>query len=127
MSTAIASLFSSHAQQYQALSAEATVLHDQFVQHLTASAGSYASAEAANAASFGPLAAIGGAAASTIGAFQGSARNVFNAAADQLTGALTNLLDTIGYALFAILFSPILVPFLAALLYAAYAGNITLF
>src|SRR5271168_1152379 len=52
VSTAIASLFSSHAQGYQALSTQAAAFHDQFVQSLGAGAGSYASAEAANAAAF---------------------------------------------------------------------------
>jgi hypothetical protein len=52
VSAAIASLFSSHAQAYQALSAQAAAFHDQFVQALNAGAGAYASTEAANA---GPL------------------------------------------------------------------------
>jgi hypothetical protein len=52
VSAAIASLFSGHAQAYQALGAQAAAFHDQFVQTLTAGAGSYVSAEAANAAAF---------------------------------------------------------------------------
>ena len=52
VSAAIAALFSAHGQGFQALSAQAAAFHDQFVQALTASAGSYASAEAANAAAF---------------------------------------------------------------------------
>ncbi|MGA9361458.1 MAG: PE family protein, partial [Mycobacterium sp.] len=52
VSAAIASLFSGHAQAYQALGAQAAAFHDQFVQALTAGAGSYASAEAANVAAF---------------------------------------------------------------------------
>jgi PE family len=52
VSAAIASLFSGHAQAYQALGAQAAAFHEQFVQALTAGAGSYVSAEAANAASF---------------------------------------------------------------------------
>src|SRR5258708_27027739 len=46
---AVAALFGAHAQSYQALSAQATAFHDQFVQALTSGAGSYAAAEAANA------------------------------------------------------------------------------
>ena len=46
VSTGIAQLFSAHAQDYQTLAGQAAAFHDQFVQHLTASA--YASAEAAN-------------------------------------------------------------------------------
>src|SRR5277367_6183114 len=52
VSAAIASLFSAHGQQFQALSSHAAAFHDQFVQALTAGARSYVSAEAANAAAF---------------------------------------------------------------------------
>src|ERR1700758_5169240 len=52
VSAAIAALFSTHGQGYQALSAQAAAFHNQFVQALTAGAGSYVSAEAANAAAF---------------------------------------------------------------------------
>ena len=55
VSTAIASLFSSHAQQYQALSAQAAAFHAQFVRALNGAGGAYAAAEAANAS---PLAAV---------------------------------------------------------------------
>ena len=47
VSAAIASLFSSHAQDYQALSGQAAAFHTQFVQALTGAGGAYASAEAA--------------------------------------------------------------------------------
>ena len=49
VSAAIASLFSGHGQQFQALSAQAAAFHAQFVQALNAGAGAYASSEAANA------------------------------------------------------------------------------
>src|SRR5271163_1651039 len=52
VSAAIAALFSAHGQGFQALSAQATTFHNQFVQALTAGAGSYVSAEAANASAF---------------------------------------------------------------------------
>jgi len=52
VSAAIAAVFSAHGQGFQALSAQATAFHDQFVQALTAGAGSYLSAEAANVAAF---------------------------------------------------------------------------
>src|SRR5271156_3549363 len=52
VSAAIAALFSAHGQGFQALSAQAATFHDQFVQTLTAGAGSYALAEAANVAAF---------------------------------------------------------------------------
>lgn len=50
VSTSIAHLFSGYGQEYQKLAAEATASYEQFAQHLTASAGAYASAEDAIAA-----------------------------------------------------------------------------
>ena len=50
VSAAIAALFSAHGQAYQSLSAQAEAFQAQFVEALTAGAGSYASAEAASAA-----------------------------------------------------------------------------
>src|SRR5262249_31912346 len=52
VSAAIAAVFSAHGQGFQALGAQAAAFHDQFVQALTAGAGSYVSADAANAAAF---------------------------------------------------------------------------
>src|SRR5271170_3786997 len=52
VSAAIAAVFSAHGQGFQAASAQAAAFHDQFVQALTAGAGSYVSAEAANVAAF---------------------------------------------------------------------------
>ncbi|WP_415823672.1 PE family protein, partial [Mycobacterium basiliense] len=49
VSAAIAALFGAHAQAYQALSAQAAMFHEQFVRAMSAGAGAYASAEAANA------------------------------------------------------------------------------
>ncbi|VAZ98884.1 Triacylglycerol lipase [Mycobacterium pseudokansasii] len=45
---AIATLFGSHGQAYQALRAQAAKFHAQFVQTLAAAGSSYAAAEAAN-------------------------------------------------------------------------------
>ncbi|MBO0881254.1 MAG: PE family protein [Mycobacterium sp.] len=45
--------FAAHAQLYQAVSAQAAAIHEMFVHTLGASAGSYAAAEAANAAAAG--------------------------------------------------------------------------
>jgi hypothetical protein len=45
VSASIAQLFSQHAADYQALAGKAAAFQEQFVQHLTASAGAYASAE----------------------------------------------------------------------------------
>lgn len=49
VSGAIAAFFGTYAQEYRALSAEASAFHTRFVQTLGAGAGWYASAEAANA------------------------------------------------------------------------------
>ncbi|ETW22544.1 PE family protein [Mycobacterium gastri] len=49
VSVAVASLFAAHAREYQALSARVSDFHQQFVESLTSSAGSYAAAESANA------------------------------------------------------------------------------
>jgi hypothetical protein len=53
VSAAIASLFRSHAQAFQALSTQAASFHQQFVQLLSSTAAQYASAEAANVSNFG--------------------------------------------------------------------------
>lgn len=50
ISAQVAGLFAVHGQSYQTMSAEATTFHDGFVRALTGSAGTYASAEAANVA-----------------------------------------------------------------------------
>ena len=52
VSAAIAAVFSAHGQGFAALGAQAAAFHEQFVQALTAGAGSYVSAEAANVAAF---------------------------------------------------------------------------
>jgi hypothetical protein len=52
VSEAIASLFSGHALDYQALSKQVTAFHEQFVLAVNAASGAYAAAEAVNA---GPL------------------------------------------------------------------------
>lgn len=46
VSAAITQLFSAHAQEYAALAAQAEAIHQEFVNTLTAAAGSYAAAEA---------------------------------------------------------------------------------
>jgi hypothetical protein len=50
VSALTAVLFANHAQTYQAVSAQAAAMHEMFVRVLSASAGSYATTEAANAA-----------------------------------------------------------------------------
>lgn len=56
VSAGIAALFGAHAQAYQALSAQAALFHDQFVQLMSGGAAQYALTEAANAS---PLMAAG--------------------------------------------------------------------
>jgi PE family len=49
VSALTAAQFATHAEMYQAISAQAVAIHDMFVNTLGASAGSYAVTEAANA------------------------------------------------------------------------------
>jgi hypothetical protein len=53
VSALTAAQFAAHAQMYQAVSAQAAVIHDMFVSTLGNSAGSYAGAEAANTVATG--------------------------------------------------------------------------
>jgi hypothetical protein len=71
VSASIAHIFSRHAQDYQGLAGQAAAFHEQYVQHLNASARSYATAEGANVASLQPLNASSGASASAIAALTG--------------------------------------------------------
>jgi hypothetical protein len=48
VSAAISQLFGSYAQEFQSVSTQAALFHEQFVQALTSGAGAYAAAEAAN-------------------------------------------------------------------------------
>lgn len=50
VSAAVAEVFSGHAQGYQAIAAQFSNFHDQFVQLLSGSGNAYATAEASNAA-----------------------------------------------------------------------------
>jgi len=58
VSAGVAHLFSRYAEDFHGLRAAA--FHEQFVQHLTASAGSYAATKAANASLLQPLNAAAG-------------------------------------------------------------------
>lgn len=53
VSALTAAQFEAHAQAYQAIAAQAAAIHEQFVNTLAISAGSYAATEAANAAAAG--------------------------------------------------------------------------
>ena len=50
VSALTAAQFAVHAQMYQVISAQAAAIHEQFVAALSASSGSYAATEVANAA-----------------------------------------------------------------------------
>ncbi|WP_136625624.1 PE family protein, partial [Mycobacterium innocens] len=68
VSAAIAAVFSGHGQAYQGLSAQAALFHERFVRALSAGAGAYAGAEAANASPLqGLLDAINAPAQATTG------------------------------------------------------------
>jgi predicted DNA-binding transcriptional regulator YafY len=53
VSALTAAQFTAHAQMYQAVSAQAAAIHEQFVNTLGMSSGSYAATEAANAVAAG--------------------------------------------------------------------------
>lgn len=53
VSALTAAQFAAHAQLYQAVAAQATAVHEMFVNTLSTSAGSYAATEAANAIAAG--------------------------------------------------------------------------
>ena len=53
VSALTAAQFAAHAQMYQAVSAQASAIHEMFVSTLGVSSGSYAATEAANAAAAG--------------------------------------------------------------------------
>ena len=82
VSASIANLFSAHAMDYQALVGRAAAFHEQFMQNLTAGAGSYVGAEAANVAAFTANPAAPAAAA------QLAPLQPLHAFASQLAGAL---------------------------------------
>ncbi|OBI41146.1 PE family protein [Mycobacterium sp. E796] len=88
VSASIAQVFSRAAQEYQALAGRAAAFGEQFVQHLTAGAGSYAAAEATNAAVLQPAAASTASVTSTITALPSEILNLFNSALGQLLNLL---------------------------------------
>ena len=120
VSASIAHLFSLHAQDYQGLAGQAAALHEQFVQHLTASAHSYAGTEAAAAASLQP--AIAGFDVSTITA---SLDQIVNSLIAAIEPQLPTILTIIEIAIIAVAvlagliilapFLPVILPALAPL------------
>lgn len=82
VSVTIANFFSRHAEHYQAQAGQAAAAQEQFVQQLANGAGSYAAAEAANAALLPPAAAGAESITGAISALWGDVQNFF-------AGALT--------------------------------------
>src|SRR5262249_55453327 len=89
VSASIAHVFSVHGQEYQALAGRAAAFHEQFVQRLTASAGSFAHAEAANTSLLHPLTATAASIGSTVGSIWDQLVSFFNTAWGQLSSMLT--------------------------------------
>jgi hypothetical protein len=105
VSASIAQVFSRAAQEYQALAGKAAAFQQQFVQHLTASAGSYAAAEAANAVSLQSLTASVG---SSVAAIPDMLTSVWNAF---VTNAITFFQE-----LYAVVFFGYVAAFLSLIL-----------
>jgi hypothetical protein len=120
VSAAIAHLFSVHAQDYHALAGKAAAFQEQFMQHMTAGANAYASAEAANVTSLmQPLTAI----AAPVAAAATVAQSTLN---DFLANLMTNIqagIDTLITSITSLFLLTIIVPvFLLFLLSVALYG-----
>lgn len=116
VSASVAHLFSVYAQDYQELAGRAATFQQQFVQHLTVSAGSYAGTEAAAASSLHPAVASTGSDVSTIAA---SLEQVVNSLIAAIQPQLPTILTIIEIAIIAvavIIGLIILAPFLPALI-----------
>jgi hypothetical protein len=124
VSEGITHLFSQHAQDYQALAVKAAAFQERFVDHLTASAASFASAESANAALLRPLAAS----AASIAASWDPVVNFVN---DVWTGIGTffagfwNALSSFFGLIFSVIERLILGPFVFAFLLIVFPPPIT--
>jgi hypothetical protein len=105
VSVSIAHLFSVHAQDYQALAGRAAAFHEQFVEHLTSSAASYANTEAANATLLQLLTAGADSFANTLVAFGNQLAKLFNAFLSQLPGLLITLAEALPAVIALVLLS----------------------
>jgi hypothetical protein len=99
VSASIAHLSSAHARNYQGLAGQAATFHTQLVQHLTASAGSYASTEAAAASSLRPASTISSSDVSTIAA---SIDQVVNSLITAIQPQLPTILAIVEIAIIAL-------------------------
>jgi hypothetical protein len=103
VSASIAHLFSQHAHDYQAMAARAAAFQEQFVQHLTAGARSYAAAEAANTASLQPLTATAGSSASAISGLAGQLLSMLTSFWHTLTSQLIGFFIVFNRIVFALI------------------------
>ncbi|MBW0019101.1 MAG: PE domain-containing protein [Mycobacterium sp.] len=119
VSANIAHVFSAHAQGYQELAGQAAAFHQQFVQNLTAAAGAYAGAEAANAASLRALTP----AAAAVSSVGGGLSDLVNSFLSLLGAVFLTPAIIVGIALVFLAF--VVVPFLLQVLQnlAAIAGS----
>ncbi len=113
VSAAITRVFSEHAAGYQALAGRAAAFQEQFVQHLTAGAFSYADIEATIASLLQPLTASVGAIGSAIGALPGQLLDLFNTVGQLINDFATGVFNNdLAFLLLFILGAP---PFLATI------------
>ncbi len=101
VSVAIASLFSSNGQEFQALSAQAKAFQAQFVQALSKAGGTYTAAEAANASlvSAPGLAASSSAPAAPLFPSLPSLSSVINGFVNWLNGAVNSIIKYVNQAI----------------------------
>jgi hypothetical protein len=116
VSVSIAHLFSLHAQDFQGLASQAAAFHEQFVQHLTASARSYASAEAASTWSLQPAIAIAGSQISAIAASLDQFVESLIAIIEPQLPNIFKLLEVAIIAVAVVAILIVLIPFLPAIL-----------
>jgi hypothetical protein len=114
VSASIAQLFSTHAQDYQGLAAQAAAFHERFVQGLIGSGGSYASAEAANTAAFEPWTAI----PALLTSLFTPVITLLNGAIRQVQNLIAGFLDLLASAFYNFFFAPIINPILDAIVQA---------
>ena len=88
VSTAIAALFGSHGQEFQALTAQAAAFHNEFVGMVKSGAGAYLSSEVANAEQ-----ALAGAVTAPAQMLSGATQNVGGAVAGLERGGAASLLS----------------------------------
>ena len=111
VSAGIARLFSGYAHDYHALAGKAAAFQDQFVQHLTAGAGAYASAEAANVTSLlKPLTAI----AAPVAAAATAAQNTLFDLAQTIFVEVYRGVENAAQILYSLPFGPVILALLVA-------------